>query len=545
MHLAARFGRYLPLIFVLSFTIYGIFYAEHTTTMWVLTGITGFLSLVGIIDISQNTYSVRRNYPIVGNLRYILKHFRAEIRQYFIESDSDPVPFTHAQRKLVYARAKNIAQDSVLAFGTLQNVYEPGYQFVTHSMSTVPEADPATFRVTIGGDDCLHPYSASILNISAMSFGALSARAVESLNGGAKLGNFAHDTGEGGISPYHRRQGGDLIWELGSGYFGCRTDDGHFDPVKFEEQAADPQIKMIEIKLSQGAKPGHGGVLPKDKISEEIAETRGVPRDRDCISPANHSAFSTPIELLEFIKTLRDLSGGKPVGFKLCVGHPWEFMAIAKAMLLTNILPDFIVVDGKEGGTGSAPIEFSDHIGTPLQEGLLFVHNVLVGTGLRSKIRIGASGKIITAFDITKTLAIGADWVNSARGFMFSLGCIQSRSCHTNTCPTGIATQDPIRQKALVVEDKMERVKSFHHNTLHALAEILSSAGVSHPSKLLPQHLVMRSSENEIRLFSNMHFYLPEGSLLGEDIDSNYYSSIWNIAQAESFQPRVIMPKAD
>ena len=544
MHLAARFGRYLPLIFVLSFTIYGIFYAEHTTTMWVLTGITGFLSLVGIVDISQNSYSVRRNYPIVGNLRYLLKHFRSEIRQYFIESDSDPVPFTHAQRKLVYARAKNIAQDSVLAFGTLQNVYEPGYQFVTHSMSTVPAADPATFRVTIGGDDCLHPYSASILNISAMSFGALSARAIESLNGGAKLGNFAHDTGEGGISPYHRRQGGDLIWELGSGYFGCRTDDGHFDPVKFEAQAADPQIKMIEIKLSQGAKPGHGGVLPKDKISEEIAETRGVPRDRDCISPANHSAFSTPIELLEFIKTLRDLSGGKPVGFKLCVGHPWEFMAIAKAMLLTNILPDFIVVDGKEGGTGSAPIEFSDHIGTPLQEGLLFIHNVLVGTGLRNKIRIGASGKIITAFDITKTLAIGADWVNSARGFMFTLGCIQSRTCHTNSCPTGIATQDPIRQKALVVEDKMERVKNFHHNTLHALSEILSSAGVSHPSKLLPQHLVMRSSENEIRLFSNMHFYLPEGALLGEDIDSNYYSSIWNIAQAESFQPRVIMPKA-
>src|SRR5699024_9164260 len=386
------------------------------------------------------------NYPIIGNLRYILKHFRTEIRQYFIESDNDAVPFTHAERKLVYARAKNIAQDSVLAFGTLQNTYEPGYQFVTHSMATVPAADPATFRVTIGGDDCLHPYSASILNISAMSFGALSARAIESLNGGAKLGNFAHDTGEGGISPYHRKHGGDLIWELGSGYFGCRTDDGHFDPVKFEKQAADPQIKMIEIKLSQGAKPGHGGVLPKNKISEEIAETRGVPRDRDCISPSNHSAFSTPIELLEFIKTLRDLSGGKPVGFKLCIGHPWEFMAIAKAMLLTNILPDFIVVDGKEGGTGSAPIEFSDHIGTPLQEGLLFVHNVLVGIGLRKKIRIGASGKIITAFDITKTLAIGADWVNSARGFMFSLGCIQSRSCHTNACPTGIATQDPIRQ---------------------------------------------------------------------------------------------------
>lgn len=543
MHIAARFGRYLPLIFVLAFTVYGLFFAEQSTTMWVLTGITAILSIIGIVDLSQNTYAVRKNYPIIGNLRYILKHFRSEIRQYFIESDNDAVPFTHAERKLVYARAKNIAQDSVQAFGTLQNTYEPGFQFVTHSMATVPAADPATFRVTIGGDDCKHPYSASILNISAMSFGALSARAIESLNGGAKMGNFAHDTGEGGISPYHRKHGGDLIWELGSGYFGCRTEDGHFDPVKFEKQAVDPQIKMIEIKLSQGAKPGHGGVLPKDKISEEIAATRGVPRDRDCISPSNHSAFSTPIELLQFIQQLRELSGGKPVGFKLCVGHPWEFMAIAKAMLLTKILPDFIVVDGKEGGTGSAPIEFADHIGTPLQEGLLFVHNVLVGTGLRKKIRIGASGKIITAFDITRTLAIGADWVNSARGFMFALGCIQSRSCHTNSCPTGIATQDPLRQKALVVEDKIERVYNFHHNTLHALSEILSSAGVSHPSKLLPQHLVMRSSENEIRLFSNMHYYLAEGALLEEDIDSNYYSSIWNIAQAESFQPRVIIPK--
>lgn len=539
MHLIARFGRYLPFVLAVGFTLYSLLFMTPGPWLSGLTFITFVLSVIGIVDLTQNSYAVRKNYPIIGNLRYLLKHFRPEIRQYFIESDGEAVPFTHSERKLVYARAKNIKQDSVQAFGTLQDTYKTGFQFITHSMATVPAADPATFRVTIGGDDCKLPYSASILNISAMSFGSLSANAIEALNGGAKMGNFAHDTGEGAISPYHRKHGGDLIWELGSGYFGCRTEDGYFDPVKFKEQAASEQVKMIEIKLSQGAKPGHGGVLPKDKITDEIAATRGIPKDRDCISPSNHSAFSTPIELLEFIQQLRELSGGKPVGFKLCVGHPWEFMAIAKAMLLTNILPDFIVVDGKEGGTGSAPIEFADHIGTPLQEGLLFVHNVLVGTGLRKKIRIGASGKIITAFDITRTLAIGADWVNSARGFMFSLGCIQSRTCHTNNCPTGIATQDPLRQKALVVEDKMERVYNFHKNTLHALSEILSSAGVSHPANLLPQHLVLRTTENEVRLFSNIHYYLKEGALLGDEIESNYYSTIWNTAQAESFQPRI------
>ncbi len=541
MHLIARFGRYLPFALAVGFTLYSLLFLTPGPWLTGVTFLTFVLSIIGVVDLSQNSYAVRKNYPIVGNLRYLLKHFRPEIRQYFIESDDEAVPFTHSERKLVYARAKNIKQDSVQAFGTLQDTYKTGFQFITHSMATVPAADPATFRVTIGGDDCKLPYSASILNISAMSFGSLSANAIEALNGGAKKGNFAHDTGEGAISPYHRKHGGDLIWELGSGYFGCRTEDGYFDPVKFKEQATSEQVKMIEIKLSQGAKPGHGGVLPKDKITDEIAATRGIPKDRDCISPSNHSAFSTPIELLEFIQQLRELSGGKPVGFKLCIGHPWEFMAIAKAMLLTNILPDFIVVDGKEGGTGSAPIEFADHIGTPLQEGLLFVHNVLVGTGLRNKIRIGASGKIITAFDITRTLAIGADWVNSARGFMFSLGCIQSRSCHTNNCPTGIATQDPLRQKALVVEDKIDRVYNFHKNTLLALSEILSSAGVSHPANLLPQHLVLRTTENEVRLFSNIHYYLKEGALLGDEIESNYYSSIWNIAQAESFQPRVFI----
>jgi len=537
MSLVHRFGRYLVFIGVLAFTLYGIFFLKPITTNLILVSITAILTIIGVVDMMQDTYAVRKNYPVIGNLRYLLKHFRSEIRQYFIEADNEAVPFTHHERNLVYARARNLKADSSIAFGTLEDVYKPGYQHITHSMTPVPAPDPNTFRITIGNKACSQPYSASILNISAMSFGALSSRAVESLNGGAKLGNFFHDTGEGGISIYHKKHGGDLVWELGSGYFGCRTDDGHFDPEKFAKQASLEQVKMIEIKISQGAKPGHGGVLPKDKITPEIAEARGVPQDRDCISPSNHSAFSTPVELLEFIQQLRELSLGKPVGFKLCVGHPWEFMAIAKAMIKTGIVPDFIVVDGKEGGTGSAPIEFADHIGMPLQEGLLFVHNVLTGVGLRDQIKIGASGKIITAFDITRILAMGADWVNSARGFMFALGCIQSRSCHTNTCPTGIATQDPIRQHSLVVKDKKVRVANFHKNTLHALSEILSSAGVSHPQDLLPQHLSLRTTENEVRLFSNTHYYIKKGALLDGTADSVYYNNIWEIAQTDSFQP--------
>ncbi|OYQ75464.1 FMN-binding glutamate synthase family protein [Wohlfahrtiimonas sp. G9077] len=533
MTAVAYIGRYS--LFILAIVVAFVSIIFHFPLGKVVFGVALVLIFIGILDISQKTYAVRRNYPILGNLRYLLKHFRPEIRQYFIESDSEAVPFTHGQRELVYNRSKN--HNSNRAFGTIQNVYEKGFQFINHSMAPVPMPDPNGFRVTIGGSECKQPYSASIFNISAMSFGALSANAVLALNGGAKLGNFAHDTGEGSISPYHLENGGDLIWELGSGYFGCRTEDGHFDPEKFREKARLPQVKMIEVKISQGAKPGHGGVLPKDKITKEIAETRGVPMDRDCISPATHSAFSTPIELLEFIQQLRELSDGKPVGFKLCIGHAWEFAAIVKAMLKTGILPDFIVVDGKEGGTGSAPIEFADHIGSPLREGLLFVHNTLVGANLRDQIKIGASGKIISAFDIARTIAIGADWVNSARGFMFALGCIQSLSCHTNNCPTGIATQDLMRQKGLDVTNKKNRVYNYHRNTLHALAEMLSSAGISNVHELEPHHLVLRTTDNEVRLFSNTYYYLEPGALLKDEIASQYYSTVWNEAQAESFAP--------
>ncbi|MGE4477051.1 MAG: FMN-binding glutamate synthase family protein, partial [Stutzerimonas sp.] len=401
-------NRYAFFTLCVLFTLLSLPWLEH---VWPISLATAALSAVGINDLLQRKQAVRRNYPILGNIRYLIETIRPEIRQYLLENDSDPLPFSRAQRSLVYARAKNQVADK--AFGTLADVYGTGFEFIGHSISTAPHADPQGFRITIGGPQCRQPYSASIFNISAMSFGSLSANAIRALNRGAKMGGFAHDTGEGSISRYHREHDGDLIWELGSGYFGCRDEEGRFDPQRFAQQARQPQVKMIEIKLSQGAKPGHGGILPKHKITAEISATRGVPMDRDCVSPASHSSFSTPLELLDFIAQLRELSEGKPIGFKLCLGHPWEFMAIAKAMLQSGILPDFIVVDGKEGGTGAAPLEFTNHIGVPLREGLLFVHNTLVGLNLREHIKLGASGKIVSAFDIACVLAIGADWANA------------------------------------------------------------------------------------------------------------------------------------
>lgn len=527
-------NRYAFYAFCLLLTLLSLPWLEH---VWGLTLVTALLSAIGTLDLLQPRQAVRRNYPILGNLRYLIETIRPEIRQYLLENDSDPLPFSRAQRSLVYARAKNEVADK--PFGTLTDVYGAGFEFIGHSIRTAPHSDPSSFRVSIGGPQCRHPYSASIFNISAMSFGSLSANAIRALNRGAKLGNFAHDTGEGSISRYHREYGGDLIWELGSGYFGCRDEQGRFDPQRFAQQAVNPQVKMIEVKLSQGAKPGHGGILPRHKITAEIAATRGVPMDQDCVSPASHSSFSTPLELLAFIAQLRELSGGKPVGFKLCLGHPWEFMAIAKAMLKSGILPDFIVIDGKEGGTGAAPLEFTNHIGVPLREGLLFVHNTLVGLNLREHIKLGASGKIVSAFDIASVLAIGADWANSARGFMFAIGCIQSQSCHTNKCPTGVASQDPLRQRALVVPDKAERVHNFHRNTLKALAEMLAAAGLSHPSELEAKHLVRRMSATEIKLFSQLHTFLAPGELLAENVQGDFYPRMWRMAQAESFEPKI------
>ena len=528
-------SRYACLAFCLLFTLASLPLLHQHAWLWPVTLITTLLSLVGLNDLRQSHHAVRRNYPILGNIRYLIETIRPEIRQYLIEGDDDKLPFSRAQRSLVYARAKNESAEK--AFGTLNDAYKPGFEFISHSMLPVNTPDPASFRIAIGGPQCRLPYSASIFNISAMSFGALSANAIAALNRGARMGRFAHDTGEGSISPYHREHGGDLIWEIGSGYFGCRTEDGRFDPQRFAEQARSAQVKMIEVKLSQGAKPGHGGILPGHKVSREIAQTRGVREGEDCISPAAHSAFRTPVELLQFIASLRELSDGKPVGFKFCLGHPWEFMGIAKAMLATGITPDFIVVDGKEGGTGAAPREFSDNMGVPMREGLMFVHNTLVGLNLRASIRIGAAGKIVSAFDIASVLAIGADWVNSARGFMFAIGCIQSQSCHTNKCPTGVATQDPLRQRALVVPDKAQRVFNFHHNTLRALAEMLAAAGLEHPAQLEAKHLVRRISATEIKLFSQMHVFLKPGELLTGEVNGQFYSRMWQLARADSFEP--------
>ncbi|HEN8800093.1 FMN-binding glutamate synthase family protein [Pseudomonas sp. CM27] len=528
-------SRYACLTICLLFSFASLPLLPQHAWLWPITLLTALLSLVGLNDLRQSHHAVRRNYPILGNIRYLIETIRPEIRQYLIEGDDDKLPFSRSQRSLVYARAKNESAEK--AFGTLNDAYKPGFEFISHSMLPVATPDPASFRIAIGGPQCRLPYSASIFNISAMSFGALSANAIAALNRGARMGRFAHDTGEGSISPYHREHGGDLIWEIGSGYFGCRTADGRFDAQRFAEQARSAQVKMIEVKLSQGAKPGHGGILPGHKVSREIAETRGVRVGEDCISPAAHSAFRTPVELLQFVASLRELSGGKPVGFKFCLGHPWEFMSIAKAMLATGITPDFIVVDGKEGGTGAAPREFSDNMGVPMREGLMFVHNTLVGLNLRASIRIGAAGKIVSAFDIASVLAIGADWVNSARGFMFAIGCIQSQSCHTNKCPTGVATQDALRQRALVVPDKAERVASFHRNTLHALAEMLAAAGLEHPAELKPKHLARRVSPSEIGLFSDLHTFLKPGELLSGSIESEFYARMWRMARSDSFAP--------
>ena len=526
-------NRYAFFACCVLFTLLSLPWLGAHAWLWPLTLISGLLSLVGVNDLLQTRQAVRRNYPILGNIRYLVEAIRPEIRQYLLEADGDELPFSRAQRSLVYARAKNQGADK--PFGTLSDVYRSGFEFIGHSMLPAAHCDPATFRVSVGGPQCTQPYSASVFNISAMSFGSLSANAIRALNQGARLGGFYHDTGEGSISPYHREHGGDLVWELGSGYFGCRDEQGRFDPQRFAEQAANPQVKMIEIKLSQGAKPGHGGILPRHKVTAEISLTRGVPMGQDCISPARHSAFATPTELLQFIARLRELSGGKPVGFKLCLGHPWEFMGIAKAMLTTGILPDFIVIDGKEGGTGAAPLEFTDHIGVPLREGLLFVHNTLVGCGLREHIRLGASGKIVSAFDIASVMALGADWANSARGFMFAIGCIQSQSCHTNKCPTGVATQDPLRQRALVVPDKAERVHNFHRNTLKALAEMIAAAGLSHPAQIEAKHLVRRMSASEIKLYSQLHVFLKPGELLREEVSGEFYRRMWAMARADSF----------
>jgi len=535
-----RFDEVFPLrystwlVCALLTIAFAVAWALHRTEAAIPALLFGWLTFQGFRDARQTKRSVLRNYPVIGHVRFLLEYIRPEIRQYFLEGDNEAAPFSRTQRSLVYQRAKG--DPDKRPFGTQLDVGANGYEWINHSLAPTRIATH-DFRITIGPER-KQPYSGSVFNISAMSFGALSANAILALNAGAKRGNFAHDTGEGSISVHHRQHGGDLIWEIGSGYFGCRNEDGTFNADKFQANALDPQVKLIEIKLSQGAKPGHGGVLPGAKVTAEIAAARGVQIGEDCISPSAHSAFSTPVELLQFVQRLRDLSGDKPVGFKLCIGHPWEWFAIAKAMVETGITPDFIVVDGAEGGTGAAPLEFTDHVGAPLQEGLMLVHNTLVGLNLRSKVRIGCAGKIVSAFDMARMLALGADWCNAARGFMFALGCIQAQACHTGHCPTGVTTQDLNRQQALVVTDKSERVFRFHEQTLEALRELLQAAGVHHPEELTASHIVQRTARHEVKLLATLLPFIKPGALVsGEPLPSNVFKLYWPLASAHSFQP--------
>jgi glutamate synthase domain-containing protein 2 len=493
----------------------------------------GLFALLGIHDLFQVKHAILRNYPIAAHLRFIFEAIRPEMRQYFFEDEKDGLPFPRDKRAIVYQRAKSVLDKR--PFGTQYDVYQSQYEWLHHSIAPRQPSNEL-FRITIGGPDCARPYSASVLNISAMSYGSLSANAVRALNKGAQMGGFAHDTGEGGFSPYHQEHGGDIIWEIGSGYFGCRNHDGTFSADKFRAVAASDQIKMVELKLSQGAKPGHGGVLPAAKVTSEIARIRGVPQGKDCISPARHSCFSTPIEMMHFIGEMRRLAGGKPAGFKLCIGHPWEFLAIVKAMLETNITPDFIVVDGAEGGTGAAPLEFMDHLGMPLRDGLTFVHSALIGTNLRHKIKIGAAGKITSGFDMARVMGLGADWCNAARGFMFAVGCIQSQQCHTGRCPTGVTSQDRTRQRAVVVSDKSVRVASFHRETVKALAELVAAAGLDHPNQLRPHHFMRRAGPDRVATFVELYPLLQPGELLTGTRDHRFQIA-WNRARADSFEP--------
>jgi glutamate synthase domain-containing protein 2 len=498
--------------------------------LWSLAVIVPVI-LRGVADMVQTRQAVRRNFPLVGHGRYLLEQIRPEINQYFVESNYDGRPFSRNDRSVVYQRAKG--ELDTLPFGTQRDVYAVGYEWINHSLAPV-EPDQTSSRVLVGGPACTQPYSASIFNVSAMSYGSLSRNAILALNAGAKIGNFAHNTGEGGLSPYHLEPGGDLVWQIGTGYFSCRTADGRFSPEAFAERAVLPTVKMIEVKLSQGAKPGHGGILPAAKLTPEIAEIRRVALGEDVISPPAHTAFSTPLGLLQFLQLLREASGGKPVGFKLCVGKRHEFLGIVKAMLESGLMPDFITVDGAEGGTGAAPLEFSDSVGTPLSEGLAFVHYALVGAGLRDQIRVIASGKVNTGFQIATKVALGADMCNAARAMMFALGCIQALRCNTNRCPTGVATQDPELVHGLHVGDKSTRVARFHRETVKSFFEVLGAAGLRDPGKLKPWYVMRRVNSGEVRSYHEIYPPIEPGGLLTSSVNGSLRQA-WDAARADRF----------
>lgn len=486
--------------------------------------------ILWIHDLLQKKHTILRNFPVLGHVRYFLEFLRPEIQQYFIATDESELPFSRELRTLVYQRSKNIRD--TIPFGTERDISSVGYTWALHSMAPkhASEVEP---RIVVGGPDCKKPYNASRMNISAMSFGSLSAKAIMALNKGAMIGGFAQNTGEGGLSPYHL-QGGDIIFQIGTAYFGCRDEQGNFDENEFMTEARRPEVKMIEIKLSQGAKPSHGGILPAAKLTKEIAMVRKVPMGHDVLSPIAHSTFDTPVGLLYFIKKLRDLSEGKPIGFKLCLGRKDEFLAICKAMLKTNILPDFITVDGAEGGTGAAPIEYTNFIGTPLEEGLVFVHNSLVGIGVRDKIRIICSGKVTNGFDLVTNIALGADMCNSARAMMMATGCIQSKQCNANTCPTGVATQNKRLQYGLVVDEKKLHVVNFHKNTMKSFLEMVGALGLNNPSDLKPSHIMRRVGVDEVKTFDQIYDYVSPGQFLGANIPSQY-QPYWNLADPDKF----------
>jgi len=499
--------------------------------LWLLIIVIPLL-VIGFIDCFQTRHTLRRIYPVIGRIRYMFESVRPEIQQYFVESDTNGMPVPREFRSLIYQRAKG--DRDTRPFGTIFDVNQDGYEWLNHSLkpSAITTQDP---RIRFGGADCTRPYEASPLNISAMSYGSLSKNAIMALNKGAKIGGFAHNTGEGGLSPYHLKYGGDIIWQIGTGYFGCRTEQGGFDEDLFAEKSVVDEVKMIEIKLSQGAKPGHGGILPAVKLTEEIAKIRHVPMGHDVISPPAHTAFSTPIGLLEFVARLRALSGGKPTGFKLCIGRKDEFLAICKAMLETGITPDFITVDGGEGGTGAAPTEMTNSVGMPLRDALIFVNSALIGTNLRDKLRIIAAGKVFSAFHLLRVLALGADTANSARGMMFALGCLQSRACNTDHCPTGVATQNPSRYKQLVVDAKAIRVAQFHDETVKNLFELLAAAGLQSLDQLQPAHINHRVKGTVIRNYAELYPPLSQGCLLTKTEMPPDWSHDWDKASASAW----------
>ncbi len=517
------------LIVVVAASAAGVFWSA---VLWPVLVVSAALLALAIHDLVQTKHSLLRNYPIIGWARFAAEHIRPEIQQYFVESDTSGTPFDRETRAVIYQRAKG-AHDKV-PFGTQIDVYEPGHELLSHSMRPVPQLEEEP-RVAFGDSTNGEVYEASRLNVSAMSYGALSANAVMALNLAAKKGGFAHNTGEGGISPYHREHGGDLIWQVGTGYFGCRDMVGRFDRDRFAETAATSTVKMIEVKLSQGAKPGHGGILPAAKLTPEIAEIRGVPLGHDVISPAFHTAFDTPRQLIDWVAELRELAGGKPVGFKLCAGRRREFLALCKAMLEADETPDFITIDGSEGGTGAAPLELTNSVGLPLKDGLSLAHQALIATGLRDRLRLVAAGKVSTGFDILRLQSLGADGCNAARPMMMALGCIQARKCHNNECPVGIATQDPRRGRALVVEHKADRVHRFHNATIEGYLELLAGAGLDDPEQVTPALIQQRKPDGSLMSIADEFHMDPLALLIGDsDLDDGWRKD-WELASADRF----------